>query len=69
MTEEQILAKLEEFAEEIFACRSFEMAFDIKRRLDKFEKDHNVTFEQFQPFAQSGAGEVLDMLTTAPIAQ
>ena len=68
MSEEQIQAKLNEFADEIFyGCRTLEDALKLKARLDEFEKENNVTFEQLQPFAESGAGEVLHMLITAPI--
>ncbi len=66
MTEKEIQAKLREFEDEIFECGSKEQALDIRRRLDLFEKENNVTFEQLQTFTQSGAGEALYMMTTAP---
>ena len=70
MTEEQIQAKLDEFADKIFyECRTKKEALELKRRLNQFEKENSVTFEQLQPFAESGAGEVLHMLITAPIDQ
>ena len=65
MSEEQIQAKLKEFEEEIFFdCNSREKALDIKKRLEQFEEENNVTFEQLQLFAESGAGETLYMMTT-----
>lgn len=70
MTEEQIQTKLDEFVDEIFyGCHTKKEALELKRRLDQFEKENSVTFEQLQPFAESGAGEVLHMLITAPIDQ
>ena len=67
MSEEQIQTKFDEFADEIFyRCRTQEEALELKTRLDEFTKGNNVTFEQLQPFVESGAGEVLHMLITAP---
>jgi hypothetical protein len=35
----------------------------VKKQLDAFVKENNVTAEQMQEFAESGAGETLYMLT------
>ena len=69
IAELKIQKKLKEFEEEIFRCRSFEHAHDIRRRLEQFEKENNVTDEQLQSFVQSGAGEELYMLTSAPTSK
>ena len=42
---------------------SISEAFDIKEQLDAFVSQNNVTSEQMQEFAESGAGEELYMLT------
>ena len=65
MTGKEIQAKLREFENEIFfQCASKEQALDIRRRLDLFRTENNVTFEQLQTFTRSGAGEMLHMMVT-----
>lgn len=65
MTDREITEKLNEFNDEIFHhCPDREKAADIKRRLDTFCKENHVSFEQMQLLADSGAGEMLCMMTS-----
>ena len=58
----EIRKKLTWFEKRIFSM-SISEAFDIKEQLDAFVSQNNVTPEQMQEFAESGAGEELYMLT------
>ena len=62
MTDNEIRKKLKWFEKRIFSM-SISEAFDIKEQLDAFVSQNNVTPEQMQEFAESGAGETLYMLT------
>ena len=62
MTDLEIRQRLKQFAESIFSMDSSE-AHSIKKELDSFIIDNDVTVEQMQEFAESGAGEELHMLT------
>ncbi|MBQ9708320.1 MAG: hypothetical protein IJV66_03950 [Firmicutes bacterium] len=62
MTDNEIRKKLKWFEKRIFSM-SISEAFDIKEQLDAFVSQNNVTPEQMQEFAESGAGEELYMLT------
>ena len=62
MTDHEIKAELKRFEKRIFSMKSSE-AQKVKQELDAFIKENGVTAEQMQEFAESGAGEVLYMLT------
>ncbi len=61
MTDSEIRQALKAFANEIFSMKSSD-ALSVKKRLDSFIKDNNVTADQMQEFAELGAGEELYML-------
>ena len=62
MTDLEIRERLKMFEKTIFSMKSSE-AQGVKKQLDAFVKENNVTAEQMQKFAESGAGETLYMLT------
>ena len=62
MTDHEIRKQLRVFANRIFLMKSSE-AFLVKKELETFIRDNAVTVEQMHEFAESGAGEELDMLT------
>lgn len=67
MDDAEIRRRLNEFVDEIFwGVKSIEEARALEKRIDAFCEENHVTFEQEQIFAESGAGEVLYMLTSAP---
>ena len=67
MTDAEIRRRLEEFVDEIFyGIHSVAEARELDKRLKAFYKENNVTFEQKQILAESGAGEMLYMLVSAP---
>jgi hypothetical protein len=67
MSGEEIRNTLKEFEEEIFfRCGTIEKAREIRRRLDAFIDENNVTLEQLVEFTDSGAGETLYMMASAP---
>ena len=61
MSDEEIRRWLLDFAEEIFEKATRNNALDYKSKLDEFIKKYNVSIEQLQEFAESGAGEELYM--------
>ena len=62
MTDRDIKKRLMAFAERIFSMRPSE-ALAVKHELESFIKTNNITAEQMQEFAETGAGEELYMLT------
>ena len=62
MTELEIKNELKRFAQRIFSCDPSE-AMTIKKELDDFVEEHNLTADQMMEFAESGAGEMLNMMT------
>lgn len=67
MKDAEIRRRLEEFCDDIFSrVKSIEEARALEKELDAFCEENHVTFEQRQIIAESGAGEMLYMLTTAP---
>lgn len=62
MTDYEIKEELKRFQKRIFNMKASE-AYDVKRQLDSFILDNNVTVEQMREFEESGAGEELYMLT------
>ncbi len=67
MTDDEIRNALKGFEEEIFFhCETIEEAREIRRRLDAFINENNVTMEQLVEFTNSGAGETLYMMASAP---
>ncbi|MGI6172922.1 MAG: hypothetical protein ACOYI8_03375 [Christensenellales bacterium] len=67
MTDDEIRNVLKGFEEEIFFhCGTIEKAREIRRRLDAFIKENNITLEQLAEFTDSGAGETLYMMASAP---
>lgn len=62
MTDREIRERLKMFEKTIFSMKSSE-AQGVKKQFDAFVKENNVTAEQMQEFAESGAGETLYMLT------
>lgn len=64
MTDRQIRKWLESFAEEVFEKANRRNAPEYLARLERFVKENGVTFQQRQVIAESGAGEVLYMLTS-----
>ena len=63
MTDREIREKLREFSDRIIMEMKSEDAYEVKKELDKFIEENNVTPEQLMEFANSGAGEMLYMLT------
>ena len=63
MTDIEIREALKRFEERIFHMKASE-AETIKAELEAFVKKYNVTTEQSMEFAESGAGELLYMLTS-----
>ena len=65
MTDEQIKKQLKIFQNEVFkGCKTIEAAIRLKDKMDMFCKENNVTADQLREFAESGAGEMLYMLTS-----
>ena len=65
MTDDEIRKRLSEFVDEIlYTYLTPQDARELEKRLDAFCEENNVTFEQQQLIAESGAGETLRMLTT-----
>ena len=62
MTDREIREQMKKFSDEIFAPLTIEQAKDVRRRIDEFVEKNNVTFEQRQILAETGAGEMLYML-------
>jgi len=62
MTDKEIKTRLKEFSKAIFRMKPSE-ADEIKKQLDDFCNENNVTVEQLQEFAESGAGEMLYLMT------
>ena len=62
MSDKEIRRWLIDFAEEIFEKATRNNAHDYKIKLDAFVKKYDVSTEQLQEFAESGAGEELYML-------
>lgn len=62
MTDKEIRIELTKFADRIFSMASDEAPI-VKKEYDRFCKENNVTVEQLQSFAESGAGEILYMMT------
>ena len=63
MTDQEIKEKLREYADRIIMEMKSEDAYEVKKELDKFIEENNVTPEQLMEFTNSGAGEMLYMLT------
>ena len=63
MTDQEIKETLREYADRIIMEMKSEDAYEVKKELDKFIEENNVTPEQLMEFANSGAGEMLYMLT------
>jgi len=63
MTDQEIREKLREYADRIIMEMKSEEAYEVKKELDEFIKKYNVTTEQLEEFTDSGAGEMLYMLT------
>ncbi len=67
MNDSEIRKRLKEFCDEIFfGVHSIAEARELEKRLDAFCEANNVTFEQREILAESGAGEELYMMTSAP---
>lgn len=64
MTDREIRDKLKAFSEEILSGCSRAKAKEIDKRLNEFCSQNNVTVEQMNILAESGAGEMLYMLTS-----
>lgn len=65
MTDKNVRKILYEFSDEILSEKcTLDTAKDIKRRLEDFCRQNNVSIEQLDILAESGAGEMLNMLTT-----
>lgn len=62
MTDREIRRELMKFADKIFSMDSSEI-YVVKEEYERFCKDNKVTISQLQEFAESGAGEMLRMLT------
>lgn len=62
MTDREIRRELRKFAERIFTMESSEI-YAVKDEYERFCADHKVTATQLREFADSGAGEMLHMLT------
>ena len=62
-TDKEIREWLRIFADRIFDTISKRNAQSLKAELDSFVKENNVTVDQMQEFAESGAGEELYMFT------
>ena len=62
-TDKEIREWLRIFADRIFDTISKRNAQSLKAELDSFVKENNVTVDQMQEFAESGAGEELYMIT------
>ena len=62
-TDKEIRERLRIFADRIFDTISKRNAQSLKAELDSFVKENNVTVDQMQEFAESGAGEELYMFT------
>lgn len=70
MSDEEIRKTIRGFIDEVFYdCMTREAALDIKRRYDEFVQKNHVTSEQRYEFAQSGAGEMLYMVASAPLEE
>ena len=68
MTDAEIRRRLKVFADEIFYdIHSVAEARELEKRLNAFCRENSVTFEQMQILTDSGAGEELDMLVSAPV--
>ena len=62
-TDKEIREWLRIFADRIFDTILKRNAQSLKAELDSFVKENNVTVDQMQEFAESGAGEELYMFT------
>ena len=62
-TDKEIREWLRIFADRIFDTISKRNAQSLKAEVDSFVKENNVTVDQMQEFAESGAGEELYMFT------
>lgn len=63
MTDREIRKELQVFANKIFHLDYIGEARAIEKDLARFCKDNNVSTKQMQEFAESGAGEMLYVLT------
>ena len=63
MTDREIREKLRELSERILEEMKSEEAYEVKKEFDEFIKKYNVATEQLEEFTDSGAGEMLYMLT------
>ena len=63
MKDSEIRDELKRFSERIFNIESISEAYVIKDEYDTFCKENCVSAEQLQEFAESGAGEMLYVLT------
>ena len=67
MTDSEIRRRLKEFSDEIYyGVQSIAEARELEKRLNAFCKENDVTLEQQQILTETGAGEVLYMMTSAP---
>ena len=67
MENDEIVRRLEEYCDEIlFSYITIERARELVKEIDAFCEENHVTQEQRDILAYSGAGEVLEMLATAP---
>ncbi|MCR4708748.1 MAG: hypothetical protein K5653_00650 [Clostridiales bacterium] len=62
MTDKEIRKELMRYANLIFDI-DYRDAHLVKRDFDKFCKDNDVSAEQLREFTESGAGEMLYMMT------
>ena len=62
-TNKEIKEWLEKFANDVFENAHRNNAEQFNERLNAFIKENNVSPEQMQEFAESGAGEELYMLS------
>ena len=62
-TDKEIREWLKNFADRTLDTISKRNAQSLKAELDSFVKENNVTVDQMQEFAESGAGEELYMFT------
>ena len=61
MTDKEIRARLTQFADRIFEMENSE-AYVVSKELNDFCKEHKVTLDQMEVFAETGAGEMLHMM-------
>ncbi len=66
MTDKEIREKLLEFSREIkYEVSSIKEAHELEKRLDEFCTENRVTFDQMEILNETGAGEMLYMMTSA----